>query len=133
MLLALARVVTTKVVLRPDGSKNKSSDASANWDFLFHQSGIIGTAILFQNADCGPALRQFPSPQIHDSFAVSFVAAPAAGDPQAQAKEFVATKIAKLKVSRPEFDAQAAALTTDVQRGLPNEGLRQTPRGQVDS
>ncbi|CAK0796442.1 unnamed protein product, partial [Prorocentrum cordatum] len=111
MLLALARVVTTKIVLRPDGSKNKSSDCTGNWDFLFHQSGIIGTAILFQNADCGPALQQFPPPHIHDSFAVSFVAATTAGDPQAQAKEFVATKIAKLKVSRPEFDAQAAALT----------------------
>ena len=44
MLLALARVVSTKIVLRPDGSKNKSSDSTANWDFLFHQSGIVGTA-----------------------------------------------------------------------------------------
>ena len=114
MLLALARVVTTKIVLRPDGSKNKCSDATANWDFLFHQSGIIGTAILFQNADCGAALQQFPSDKINDSFAVSFVAAENFDQPeqrQTHAKEFVSSKIAKLKVDRREFDSQAEALT----------------------
>ena len=61
MLLALARVVSTKIVLRPDGSKSSSSTSGANWDFLFHQSGIIGTAVLFQNADCGFTLQQFPA------------------------------------------------------------------------
>ena len=113
MLLALARVVTTKIVLRPDGSKN-CSDATANWDFLFHQSGIIGTAILFQNADCGAALQQFPPDKINDSFAVSFVAAENVDKPeqqQAHAKDFVSSKIAKLKVDRREFDSQAEALT----------------------
>ena len=113
MLLALARVVTTKIVLRPDGSKDKSSDATANWDFLFRQSGIIGTAILFQNADCGNALKQFPSEKINDSFAVSFVTAESAQEPeqqQAHAKRFVSSKIAKLKVNRREFDSQAEKL-----------------------
>ena len=115
MLLALARVVTTKIVLRPDGSKNKSSDATANWDFLFHQSGIIGTAILFQNADCGAALQQFPAEKINDSFAVSFVAAEdvdkSEQQQQTRAEDFVKSKIAKLKVDRREFDSQAEALT----------------------
>ena len=113
MLLALARVVTTKIVLRPDGSRNTSSDSTANWDFLFHQSGIIGTAILFQNADCGPALRHFPPEKINDSFAVSFVTAQSTDEPdqqQSRAKEFVASKVAKLKVDRREFDRQALAL-----------------------
>lgn len=109
MLLALARVVTTKIVLRPDGSKNSSSDSTANWDFLFHQFGIIGTAILFQNADCGPALQQFPSEESNNSFAVSFVGAEDMN--QAQAQEFVKAKVAKLKVDRREFDLQAEALT----------------------
>ena len=114
MLLALARVVTTKIVLRPDGSKNSSTDSTTNWDFLFHQSGIIGTAVLFQNADCGPALQQFPSERVTDSFAVSFVVAASADGPaeqQTKAKEFVKSKIAKLKVDRCEFDRQAEALT----------------------
>ena len=94
MLLALARVVTTKIVLRPDGTKSSSTGGTANWDFLFHQSGIVGTAILFQNADCGPALQRFPSEKISDSFAVSFVAASSEdshAEQQAKAMEFVRT------------------------------------------
>ena len=83
MLLALARVVTTKIVLRPDGSKTSSNDTSANLDLLFHQSGIVGTAILFQNADCGPALQQFPSEKTNDSFANRFVTAANATRPDA--------------------------------------------------
>ena len=88
--------------------------ATANWDFLFHQSGIIGTAILFQNADCGPALQQFPSDKVSDSFAVSFVSSESVEQPdqhQARAKAFVSSKIAKLKVDRREFDSQAEHLT----------------------
>jgi hypothetical protein len=113
MLLALARVVSTKIVLRPDGSKSSSSTSGANWDFLFHQSGIIGTAVLFQNADCGPALQQFPPEKINDTFAVSFVTATNGNPPdqqQAEAKAFVSSKIAKLKVDRREFDLQAETL-----------------------
>ena len=33
MLLALARVVTTKIVLQPDGSKSANSDATANKEY----------------------------------------------------------------------------------------------------
>ena len=48
MLLALARIVTTKVVLRPEGnSRAKTGDGASSWDFLFNQAGMIGTAILF--------------------------------------------------------------------------------------
>ena len=74
MLLALARIVTTKVVLRPEGkSVSKTGDAAPTWDFLFHQSGMIGTAILFGNASCKKALKEFPPEHVQDSFAVSFV------------------------------------------------------------
>ena len=113
MLLALARIVTTKIVLRPDGSKSSDASANNNWDFLFHQSGMIGTAILFQNADCGKAMQHFPPEKINDSFAVSFVAdvkGNATGQKQADAKAFVASKIAKLKVNRVDFDAQSEIL-----------------------
>ena len=113
MLLALARIVTTKIVLRPDGSKSSDASSTNSWDFLFHQSGIIGTAILFQNADCGKAMQHFPPDKINDSFAVSFVAdvkGDANGQQQSDAKAFVASEIAKLKVHRMEFDAQSEAL-----------------------
>ena len=73
MLLALARLVTTKVVLRPESKTKQSKTESMNWDFLFHQSGMIGTAILFGNASCKKALKEFPPEHVQDSFAVSFV------------------------------------------------------------
>ena len=57
MLLALARIVTTKIVLRPDGAQTSHTSPASNWDFLFHQSGMIRSAVLFQNADCGSALK----------------------------------------------------------------------------
>ena len=67
MLLALARVVTTKVVLRPEGKSINRGETATNWDFLFHQSGMIGSAILFGNASCtkvgythSPCVRRAP-------------------------------------------------------------------------
>ncbi len=53
MLLALARIVTMRVVLRPEGNARSTSGVkSASWDVLFHQSGMISTAILLDNASC---------------------------------------------------------------------------------
>eukprot|EP00959_Pyramimonas_sp_CCMP1952_P220834 4617291-Pyramimonas_sp.AAC.1 len=109
MLLALARVVSTKIVLRPDGSKNETSDSTANWDFLSRQSGIVGTALLFQNADCKWALEHWPDKKLHESFSVAFVADPAAGDRREQARKCV-SKIAQLMVDRRAFETQADAL-----------------------
>ena len=128
MLLALARIVTTKVVLRPEGHKKTSSGQEPSWDFLFHQSGMIGSAILFGNASCTRALPSFPPQSVTDSFAVSFVGRPPqnlTGSPdnslkheglqqdeqnlQQQARTVV-KGIAKLKIDRAEFDKQAAAL-----------------------
>ena len=133
MLLALARVVATKIVLRPEGRASQGSDTENKWDFLFHQAGMIGSAILFANADCGSAMPHFPPTALGDTFAVSFVAKPseleepdaasmgsteelraeglsgAEARAQGYAKARV-SKIAKLKVDRREFDQQAAAL-----------------------
>ena len=63
MLLALARIVTTKIALRPETSTRLKADASAPWDFLFHQKGMIGSAILFGNARCNDALPVEPPPE----------------------------------------------------------------------
>jgi len=59
MLLALARVVTTKVILRPEGRSKARSGDGPTWDFLFHQSGMVGSAILFGNATCTEATQHF--------------------------------------------------------------------------
>ena len=129
MLLALARVVTTKVVLRPEGHATTKSGSASSWDFLFHQSGMVGSAILFGNAGCKEALTHFPPASIDGSFAVSFVGKlepqrstdcpddalardgldAAAQATQAEVKRAV-KGIAKLKVCRTEFDEQAELL-----------------------
>ena len=73
MLLALARVVTTKVVLRPEGRLVNKEGSHSSWDLLFHQSGMIGSAVLFGNGTCKAALERFPPRSVKDAFAVSFV------------------------------------------------------------
>ena len=75
MLLALARVVTTKVVLRPEGYDKQRSGDGPTWDFLFHQTGMVGSAILFGNASCKEAMERFPPTSVKDAFAVTFLAA----------------------------------------------------------
>ena len=129
MLLALARIVTTKVVLRPEGRTTSQSGQQPTWDFLFHQSGMIGTAIVFGNASCTKAMASFPPQSVSNAFAVSFVSRPKeqpgmdasdetfkheglGRDAQhlQQEAQKVVRGIAKLKIDRAEFDAQAAAL-----------------------
>lgn len=136
MLLALARIVTTKVVLRPEGNiKQTGNDTKQSWDFLFHQSGMVGSAVLFGNASCTKALASFPPASLHGEFAVSFVGAvpqPSdltgcsgdSVDAEAQGtadmddvqwcRQLAALRavkgIAKLTVRRTEFDQQALAL-----------------------
>ena len=137
MLLALARVVTTKVVLRPESKSKTKGDANdtSSWDFLFHQKGMIGTAILFGNASCKEALGHFPHKDLQDTFAVAFVGPlpPAESsveqqdqqpadnfnatdglDEDAQARERDVrrrvSRIARLQIHKEEFDEQAAVL-----------------------
>ena len=59
MLLGLARIVTTKVVLRPEGwLASKTDGSTAAWGFLFQQGGMIGSAIMVGNASCKEALKE---------------------------------------------------------------------------
>ena len=123
---ALARIVTTKVVLRPEGKQTSRSGNSPTWDFLFHQSGMVGSAILFGNASCRQALAQFPPESLRGEFAVGFVGklepqhntsgqddAPSDKgiDAETQRSQNEARRrvkgIARLKVDRQEFEAQA--------------------------
>ncbi len=76
MFLALARIVTTNIVLRPEGRATTRSGEKPIWDFFFHQSGMIGSAILFGNASCTKALASFTPQSVSNSFAVSFVGRP---------------------------------------------------------
>ena len=54
LCLALARAVAMKIVLRPGGNTGVAPTANSDtskWDFLFHQSGYVGSAVLFHNGD----------------------------------------------------------------------------------
>ena len=74
-LVALARVVTTKVVLRPEGSRNARSGDGHTWDFLFHQSGMAGPAICVGTASSKNAMQHFPLASLQGAFAVTFIVA----------------------------------------------------------
>ena len=87
--------------ITPRESRVKQTRETANWDFLFHQSGMIGSAVLFQNAHCGKALREVPCASLGQSLAISFVAAPGVSA-QDDARKKV-SKIAKLMVDHQEF------------------------------
>ena len=143
MLLALARIVTTKVVLRPEGRATSRSGDGAQWDFLFHQSGMIGSAILFGNADAKEALAVFPPKTVNGEFAVSFISKPKesgpkgcpegserdeSGEAQKEARRVV-QGIAKLKVHRAEFDRQAQALRTTWSTNTQSTTRISWPRG----
>ena len=43
--------------------------------FLFHQSDMVGSAILFGNATCTEATQHVPPEPLQGAFAVTFVAA----------------------------------------------------------
>ncbi|CAE7026696.1 unnamed protein product [Symbiodinium sp. CCMP2592] len=53
MCLALARTVATKVVLRAGGASQteNSNRPSHSWDFVFQQSGLVGSAVVFHNGE----------------------------------------------------------------------------------
>ena len=137
MPLALARVVTTKVVLRPESYDKQRSGDGPTWDFLFHQTGMVGSAILFGNASCKGAMESFPPASVKDAFAVTLMAAKPgaaggagawppddagrqwrreglAGDAarQQDAARRAVQGIARLKMNHAEFDKQAIRRTT---------------------
>ncbi|CAE7839256.1 unnamed protein product, partial [Symbiodinium sp. CCMP2592] len=111
MCLALARTVATKVVLRAGGaSQAESSNRPSNsWDYVFQQSGLVGSAVVFHNGDAEYALESLPPTKLNDALAVSFcVDLPSAGM-QEQSRAAV-SRIARLQLHKEEFVQQAEAL-----------------------
>ena len=74
MLLALARVVSTKVYLSSKGVDEAARQQAASWRQRFLQSGIQGTAIVFKNASADQALAGFPptGEELQKTFAAVF-------------------------------------------------------------
>ena len=74
LLLALARVVSTKVYLSSKGKDEAVAQQSTSWRQKFLQTGMQGTAIVFGNGDSSEALSEFPPSDdvLQDSFVAVF-------------------------------------------------------------
>ena len=74
LLLALARVVSTKVYLSSKGVDESARQHASTWRRRFLQSGIQGTAIVFNNASATEALAGFPptAEELQQTFAAVF-------------------------------------------------------------
>ncbi|CAK0879109.1 unnamed protein product, partial [Prorocentrum cordatum] len=150
MLLALARVVTTTVVLRPGSYDKQRSGDGPTWDFLSHLTGMVGSAILSGSASCKEAMGRFLPASIKDALAVIFLAAKQdaakgqspdapenaagqrrreglAGDAarQQDAARRAVRGVARLKVNGAEFDSQAQALQSTSDKTYDGEPVAQ--------
>jgi len=74
LLLALGRVVSTKVYLSSKGRDESARQHTMNWRHKFLQQGMQGTAVVFGNGDSGKALGEFPpsADVLQDSFVAVF-------------------------------------------------------------
>ena len=74
LLLALGRVVSTKVYLSSKGKDEAVRQGAMTWRQKFLQQGMQGTAIVFGNGSVDDAMRSFPpTPEVlQDSFAAVF-------------------------------------------------------------
>ena len=74
LLLALARVVSTKVYLSSKGKDEAARQQATAWRQKFLQTGMQGTAIVFGNGDTSEALAEFPPSDdvLQDSFVAVF-------------------------------------------------------------
>ena len=108
MCLALARTVATKVVLRAGGAQQTGGNNGHQWDHAFHQSGYVGSAVVFHNGDAKHALDTLPPQKLNDAFAITFCT-DLPGDGQESGREAV-SKIMELRLKKSLFLEQAEKL-----------------------
>ena len=111
MCLALARTVATKVVLRAGGASQTeiSNKESNSWDYVFQQSVLVGSSVVFHNGDAEYALESLPPRKLNDALAVSFCVDLPSAEAQEQSRATV-SRVARLQLHRQEFVKQAEAL-----------------------
>ena len=113
LLHAMARVVAWKIVLRKEEDNKTASGSKAperKWDFLFHQSGYVGSAILFSNANVKKPISLLPPKDVNDSFAITMCKT-LGEEAQQEAKEEI-KKVAALQVVRSQYQKEAEALSS---------------------
>ena len=108
MCLALARTVATKVVLQAGGAQQNGSSNGNQWDAAFHQSGYVGSSVLFHNGDARHAVESLPARQLNDAMAITFCTdLPHEGQ---EAGRAAVSKIVELRLKKALFLEQAEAL-----------------------
>ena len=77
LLLALGRVVSTKVYLSSKGVDETSRVAQNSWRHKFLQQGISGNSIVYGNGDINHAMNSFPPSQevLQETFIAVFTGA----------------------------------------------------------
>jgi hypothetical protein len=111
--LALARAVAMKVVLRPSGNTGvapTSTSDTSKWDFLFHQSGYVGSAVLFHNGDAKEAISSLPPQKLNDALAITICKDLPAEDCSQEQGQKMVSKIADLKLDRRLYEQQHESL-----------------------
>ena len=108
MCLALARTVATKVVLRAGGAQQTGCNNGHQWDHAFHQSGYVGSSVVFHNGDAKHALESLPPQKLNDAFAITFCTdLPQDGQDSGRA---AVSKIVGLRLKKNLFLQQAERL-----------------------
>ena len=100
MCLSLARTVATKVVLRSGQNTSHGVQNPQQWDHVFHQSGLVGSAIVFHNGDATHAVESLPPRKFNDALTVTFCTEIETGD-QEKGREVV-RRISQLQLTTAE-------------------------------
>ena len=125
LLLALGRVVSTKVYLSSKGRDDKVRQHSATWRQKFLQQGMQGTAIVFGNGDAGKALAEFPPSAgvLQESFVAVFT-----GPDKPTPEEERSIQGNSAEDQRAQQNMAAKALRKEVQLQVEKELLDQQAR-----
>ena len=118
LLLALGRVVSTKVYLSAEGVDESVRQGPETWRQKFLQKGIKGTAIVYGNGNVDHAMRSFPPEQevVQDTFAAVFSGPEKTSGERltvAEQEELAREALRKevqFRVDKPLFDRQARRL-----------------------
>ena len=110
MCLALARTVATKVVLRAGDAQKHGTLSPNQWDHVFQQSGLVGSAVVFHNGDATHAVESLPPRQFNDALAVTFCTEVPEASGEDSAGREVVRRIAHLQLHKDRFVKQATTL-----------------------
>ena len=142
MCLALARTVATKVVLRSGQQETQGSQNDHQWDHVFRQTGLVGSAIVFHNGDATNAIQSLPPKQFNDALAVTFCTQLQEAQDQQEGQAAV-RRIAQFQLDKALFVDQANCLrdtnpvyaegVTEINRDLLTEWVdQQVPQPILD-